>query len=166
MTQPEFNDPTTIKIVTFLREIGLEIKVAEFHQPTFLPGIDVDQGALLVDQPKLTYPGDLLHEAGHLAVTPAEKRKRLHGNVGKKASEEMMAIAWSYAAAVHLELDLAILFHSGGYRGWSESLIENFTQGRYFGVPMLQWLGLTVDEKRARHLGIAPYPTMIRWMLD
>jgi len=165
MPDTEFSDPVTVRIVAFLREIGVEVRVAEISEETILPGISVDHGTILVDEFRLTYPGDLLHEAGHVAVTPAERRKRLDGDVGKKASEEMMAIAWSYAAAVHLGLDLRILFHAGGYKGWSEALIENFTQGRYFGVPMLQWIGLTADEKQARHLSIAPYPTMIRWLL-
>ncbi|MEK6304608.1 MAG: hypothetical protein AABO41_28325 [Acidobacteriota bacterium] len=166
MPDAEFRDLVTVKIVAFLREIGLEVRTAEIGAETVLPGIDVDHGAILIDESKLTYPGDLLHEAGHVAVTPAEKRKRLGGDVGKKASEEMMAIAWSYAAAVHLGLDLRILFHSGGYKGWSESLIENFTQRRYFGVPMLQWVGLTADEKRAKELSVPSYPRMIRWVLD
>ena len=48
----------------------------------------------------------------------------------------MMAIAWSYAAAVHLGLDPAVVFHEAGYRGGSGSLIENFAQERYIGVPI------------------------------
>ena len=166
MPDTEFSDPVTVRIVAFLREIGVEVRVAEINEETILPGISVDHGTILVDEFRLTYPGDLLHEAGHVAVTPAERRKRLDGDVGKKASEEMMAIAWSYAAAVHLGLDLRILFHAGGYKGWSEALIENFTQGRYFGVPMLQWIGLTADEKRAKEMSLAAYPAMIKWVLD
>jgi len=166
MPEAEFRDLVTVKIVAFLREIGLAVRAAEISTETVLPGIEVNHGAILIDESKLTYPGDLLHEAGHVAVTPGEKRKQLGGDVGKKASEEMMAIAWSYAAAVHLGLDLRILFHAGGYKGWSEALIENFAQGHYFGVPMLQWIGLTVDARRARELSIAPYPKMIRWLLS
>ena len=166
MPDAEFSDQLTVRIVAFLRQIGVGVKAAKISDDTILPGIRVDCGTILIDEAKLTYPGDLLHEAGHVAVTPAEKRMRLGGDVGKKASEEMMAIAWSYAAAVHLGLDLRILFHDGGYKGWSEALIENFTHERYFGVPMLQWIGLTADEKRAKELLIAPYPKMIRWLLD
>ena len=166
MPDPEFTDQVTVKIVAFLREIGIGVRAGAINNETFLPGISIDHGTLLIDESKLTYPGDLLHEAGHVAVTPAEKRKRLDGEVGKKASEELMAIGWSYAAAVHLGLDLRILFHAGGYKGWSESLIENFTEGRYLGVPMLQWMGLTADEKRAKELRLAAYPAMIKWLID
>ena len=154
------------RIIRFLLDIGLQIRESELDQQTFLPGIAVDHGAILIDESKLLYPGDLLHEAGHLAVIPGDKRKQAEGDFSKKASEEMMAIAWSYAALVHLGLEPYVVFHEGGYRGWSGALIENFTQGRYIGVPMLQWVGLTADERRAKEMGGKPYPCMIKWLLD
>jgi hypothetical protein len=153
-------------IIRFLLDIGFQIRNAELTQQTFLPGIAVDQGTLLIDESKLLYPGDLLHEAGHLAVIPAERRSRAQGDVSKRASEEMMAIAWSYAALVYLGLEPDVVFHDGGYKGWSRALIENFTNGRYIGVPMLQWIGLTADERSAKQRGIRPYPEMIKWVLD
>jgi hypothetical protein len=157
-------DPVSGRIIEFLRGIGLEVKVGEVHGETFLPGITIDHGALVVDPSRWKYPGDLLHEAGHLAVMPAERRRKAHRTAGKKAAEEMMAIAWSYAAAVHLGVPPEVVFHADGYRGGSASLVENFTQGRYLGVPTLQWLGMTADHKRAEELGVAPYPAMIRWL--
>jgi hypothetical protein len=153
-------------IIRFLVDIGFQIRKTELSQQTFLPGITVDHGTILIDESRLLYPGDLLHEAGHLAVIADEKRKKARDDVSKKASDEMMAIAWSYAALVHLGLEPSVVFHDGGYKGWSEALIENFTNGRYIGVPMLQWIGLTADEKRAKEMGIEPYPTMIKWLLE
>jgi hypothetical protein len=154
------------RIIQFLEGIGFQFREVELNQQTFVPGIAIDRGTLLIDKSKLLYPGDLLHEAGHLAVTPAERRMRVQGDVGKKAAEEMMAIAWSYAASVHLGLAPNVVFHDGGYKGGAASLIENFTNGRYIGVPVLQWIGLTVDERRAKELGIEPYPCMIKWVLE
>ena len=161
-----YKDALLDRIVQFLLEIGFQIKDAEINQQTFVPGIAIDRGTILIDKSKLLYPGDLLHEAGHLAVKPVGTRMQVQGDAGKKAAEEMMAIAWSYAASVHLGLDPSVVFHEGGYRGSSESLIENFTTGHYIGVPMLQWIGLTAEEKRAKELGIEPYPSMIKWVLD
>ena len=75
-----------------------------------------------------------------------------------------MAIAWSYAAILHLQLPPDVVFHPEGYRGGSQSMLENFSAGRFLAVPMLQWLGMTLDEKRAKEAGAAPYPKMIRWV--
>lgn len=162
------NDKETLldRIIQFLLSIGFQVREVEISQRTFVPGIAIDQGTLLIEKSKLLYPGDLLHEAGHLAVMPAERRMRVQGDAGKKAAEEMMAIAWSYAAAVHLGLEPSVVFHEEGYKGGSGSLIDNFTNGRYIAVPMLQWIGLTADEQRAKEMGIKPYPHMIKWVLD
>ena len=73
-------------------------------------------------------------------------------------------MAWSYAALVQLELDLAVVFHAGGYQGGSATLIENFRQGRYVAVPMLQWLGMAYDAIQAPSHGVAPYPHMVQWL--
>lgn len=146
----------TDRIVAFLDGIGLPCRLGTIEDATVLPGILIENGGLVCDVDKLAHPGDLLHEAGHLAVMSPERRMRAKPNVGKYAAEEMMAIAWSYAAAVHLDLDPAIVFHEQGYRGGSASLVAAFTDPRLApGVPMLRWLGMTTD-----------YPAMMRWLND
>jgi len=149
--------PVTTQIVRFLAEIGITVRWDRIEEPTVLPGITIDIGTL--------HPGDLLHEAGHLAVIPGEERAQLVGTAGSDPAREMMAIAWSYAALRHLRLDPAVVFHEGGYRGGSRNLIDNFGAGRYIGVPVLQWLGMTADAGRAAELGVEPYPNMLRWLL-
>ncbi len=153
------------KILAFFETIGLNCQQGDVPEKTFLPGISINNGVLVFDKNKLLYLGDLLHEAGHLAVITPEKRNSTHHDAGKKAAEEMMAIAWSYAALVHLDLDAGLVFHEDGYRGGSASLIENFTNGHYIALPMLQWLGMAVDAKTAKEKGIEAYPAMIKWML-
>ncbi len=165
MTLP-FTNPLTARIVEFLLGIGLPVRVGVIAEKTFLPGIRIEDGVLVIDEAQLTYPGDLLHEAGHLAVVPTAKRTASHLQVGKDGGDEMMAIAWSYAAAVHLGLDPAVVFHAGGYRGGSQALIDNFSAGRYIGVPTLQWIGLTAEPKRASEMGVPPYPHMLKWLRD
>lgn len=154
------------RITEFFREIGIPCRPGQVPAKTFLPGIAIERGDLVFDLDLLTYPGDLLHEAGHLAVMSPARRSTAHRTVGMRAAEEMMAIAWSYAAAVHLQIEPAIVFHPHGYRGGSQALIENFAQGRYIGVPTLQWLGLAAEAKFAKALGVAPYPAMIKWLND
>jgi len=146
----------TGRIIAFLSEIGLPVQSGAV--PTsFLPGIAIQGGVLVVDEDRLLYPGDLLHEAGHLALLPPEVRSGLHGDAGDDPGLEMGAIAWSYAAALHLEIDPAIVFHEAGYKGASRSILENFAGRRYVGVPILQWLGLTTREA---------YPTMQVWVRE
>jgi hypothetical protein len=136
----------------------------------FLPGILVREGGLVVDVDRLRYPGDLLHEAGHLAVL-APSRRRAFGDPGGTGGLDMreveiQAIAWSYAAAIHLQLDPALVFHAGGYHGHAAGLLRNFALGVHIGVSHLQDAGMAVTVKEAERLGALPYPHMIRWLRE
>ena len=86
--------------------------------------------------------------------------------VGDDGGYEMGAMAWSYAAAIHLGISPSVVFHDAGYRGEARTLVENFGAGRYLGVPMLEWLGLTATGKNAKALGVQSYPKMLRWLRD
>jgi hypothetical protein len=77
--------------------------------------------------------------------------------------DEIAAQTWSYAAAVHLGLPAEIVFHATGYRGSAETLIQIYREGNA-GVPLLQWMGLTLDRARAAEISVPPYPHMIRWL--
>ena len=166
MRELGFKNQIAARIAMFLMEIGIPVEASAFQENTVLPGIRVDRGILLVNETRLLHPGDMLHEAGHIALTPAAQRRELCGDVGQGPAEEMAAIAWSYAAVIHLGLEPAVVFHADGYRGGSESMLENFKESRYIGVPMLQWLGMAFDEKKARELGAAAYPAMVKWLRD
>jgi len=155
------SNPIAETLAAFARGIGIDVRAASLPEPTFLPGIDIRGGTVLVDESRLLYPGDILHEAGHIAVTdPAERgRPKLSPSDG----DEMAALAWSYAAARHLEIDPAVVFHADGYRGGGANLVENFTSGRYIGVPLLQLYGMTVEPRHAAVRGVEPFPHMLRW---
>jgi hypothetical protein len=158
------------KCISFLHEIGIETIFEKPDDACFLPGILIRNGCMIIDRETLKYPGDILHEAGHIAIVPAAERSSLNASAIEKRkdsqAEELMAIAWSYAACVHVGLDPYIVFHDEGYRGGGSYIVDNFNNKNYFGVPMLQWKGMAADEKKAAELGIAPYPAMIKWMLD
>jgi hypothetical protein len=150
------NNTITAQLVDFIRSIGIPVTMTPIPGPTFIPGIRIDRGSLLVDKSRLTWPGDLLHEAAHLAMVPADHRATFVDDAGDGGGEEMGAIAWSWAALVHLGVDPKVVFHGGGYRGGSQSLIDNFQRGRYVGVPFLRWIGLVGDA----------YPVMLKWLRD
>lgn len=163
-----FQDSLTEKIAQFLIEIGIEVVPTKFSNETFLPGIEVKNGKLLVDESKLKYPGDLLHEAGHLALATSEVRRKLSGEVvipDENMNEiEVAVMAWGFAAVKFLEIELRTLFHEGGYHGKSEGLILNFSLGVYPGAHSLERFGLTATGKYAEESGISPYPNMLKWV--
>jgi hypothetical protein len=165
-------NPLARRIAEFLIEIGLEIVPKQLDEKTFLPGILIENGKILVDESKLAFPGDLLHEAGHLAALPADLRADLSDEIALPESDfeidavEVAAIAWSYAAALHLNLDPRVVFHEGGYKGNSESLLMNFSLGVHIGVNTLEDAGMTATGENARRLGVSPYPQMLKWLRD
>jgi hypothetical protein len=156
----------TDQILTFLQSIGLPTRIGEISVPTFFPGVLIEAGVVVVDPAKLKEPGDILHEAGHLAMMEPARRAATTGDAGSSGGEELGATAWSYAAVIHMGVDPRVIFHPTSYAGGGDSMVENFAAGHYIGVPLLQWMGLTADEKRARELGFPPYPYMLRWLRE
>lgn len=157
------------KAITFVREIGIEVIYGTIDKEAcFLPGFLIENGKIIIDQNKIQFHGDILHEAAHIAVVPAEERSLLNGkNIGKRKdadAEEMMAIAWSYAACIHLKIDPHFVFHKNGYKGAGAAIAENFKSGNYLGVPVLQWLGMTTTSPEKEKQFI--YPAMIKWLRD
>jgi hypothetical protein len=158
-----FADPLTERLAAFVRGLGIPVHAAVLDEKTFLPGLDIRDGALFIDEARLKYPGDILHEAGHLAVTdPALRNAPTLAT--PDGGDEMTAIAWSYAALRHLDIDPAIVFHAGYKNDGSPSILENFTAGNYFGVPLLQLYGMSAEPRHAEKLGRLPFPTMLRWL--
>jgi hypothetical protein len=156
-------DTLVPRIVAFIERIGIAISADTIDTKTFLPGLDVRHGALVYDIDKLKYPGDLLHEAGHIALTdPADRNT--HEDVSEDPAQEIAAIPWSYAAALEIGIDPAIVFHPKGYKGQSRDILAAFAAGNYFGVPLLQWYGLTAEPKNAEATGVPAFPKMTRWL--
>jgi hypothetical protein len=146
-------------IFEFLNSVGIQIVEKKLSQDCFLPGISVLGSSALIDQAQLKHLGDILHEAGHIAVTEPKKRPL----IGTKEmdvnwptdGEEIAAILWSFAACNHLKLDLNVVFHPNGYKGNSDWLIQEFTNKNYIGLPLLSWMGLCTKEA---------FPKMKKWL--
>ncbi len=151
----------TDRITGFIAATGIPVSRGWVEDDSFLAGLTVRHGAVVYAPTRLAHPGDLLHEAGHIAVADPASRATLN-TLSTDPGEEMAAIAWSYAALRAIEIDPAIVFHDEGYNGGAAAIIENFTAGRYFGVPLLQYYGMAArdddDPERAR------YPAMQRWL--
>jgi hypothetical protein len=155
------------KAVDFIRSIGINIVFEKIDSDCFLPGLSIKSGNIIIDRDQLKFPGDIIHEAGHIAVVPAEERSTLDAATiesrKEREAEEMMSIAWSYAVCKHLAIDPYFVFHENGYRDGAKKIVEAFSTGRYFGVPMLQYVGMTVEGKKNQE-GDGVYPKMKKWV--
>ena len=157
------NDPVAARITAFLDRIGISVVAETLGDDTLLPAMTVRGGTLVIDPARLTWPGDLLHEAGHIAVTDPAVRDTL-SEFPSDPAEEMAAIAWSFAAASEIGIDPKIVFHDNGYRGGGGYLADAFTDGMFPGMPMLQWFGMTASERSTEEAHVAPFPHMLRWL--
>ena len=156
------------EISGWLDGVGIPVTSRVLGEDTFLPGLTVSAGRLVVDPERLTWPGDLLHEAGHIAVAAPDVRSLLGGSMDlpgvDMAQLEWGAIAWSYAAALDIGIDPAEVFHGGGYRGHSPGLLRTFAFGAPIGVHVLEAAELAAGPRLAAELGVEPYPHMLRWV--
>ena len=159
-------------ITTFINTIGIKCSEGTIPESTFLPGVEIVNGTLVYNKELLTYPGDLLHEAGHLAVLLPEHRQLASGSENlsgdlHEAAAEMAAIAWSWAAKEHLGIADEVVFHAAGYKDGSENIISSFRtsmKGPKMGVPILQWIGMTKENKPEHINKEEVFPKMTKWL--
>jgi hypothetical protein len=154
-----YNQDILVDIIAFLNSIKIKVIEQKLLHDTFLPGLSLLGDKILIDLEQLKYPGDLLHEAGHIATTE-EKVRPFIGTAQMEAAwpsagDEIATILWSFAAANHLELDLEIVFHPNGYKNDAEWLIEQFSNQNYMGLPLLEWMELCSAEE---------FPKMKKWL--
>jgi hypothetical protein len=170
-------DPTDLsaaadQIIAFIADIGISIRDGAVPADAFLPGARIADGGLIVDREALFTPGDLLHEAGHLAVVPARYRDRIGDDVDAGVAQiraeaaaagdhdpvldgleglggELQAIAWSYAACLKLGLPLEIVFKPGAYgtdkNGGTDPMViaQQIEMGFFPGLHRLIQAGMT-----------------------
>lgn len=146
----------------FLTEIGLTIEEADLEEECFVPGLKIHQGKILMDINRMKYPGDLIHEAGHLAVVPEAERASLNGsdieNRPSGDGEEIAALLWSYLACQHLNIPPSFVFHPYGYKGDSEWLVKTFEERNYIGAPLLTWMGIINWDPKENN------PLVVHWL--
>lgn len=154
-----FTDHLVIKLADFVRSIGIEMRACNIDRKTLFPGLDIRAGAVMIDESKLLHPGNILHEAGHIAVHALSRRSQPKFSPTK--GEELGALAWSYAAALRLGLSAELVFYPGSFTGWATALIENFGEGRYVSVPLLQRYGMAFEPRcAARSRAVSAHDTM------
>ena len=164
------NDIHLEKIVAFLNEIGITIIEKELDETTFLPGLALGSNCIFIDYNQLNYPGDILHEAGHIAVASPSDRAKIGSETMAKdwpsQGEEIATMLWSFAACKHLELPLDYVFHAGGYKGSSNWLMDNFNSGNYIGLPFFEWTQMAYSKERALEMNVPTFPEMVKWVRE
>ena len=157
-----FVDPDIQTMAAFLGEIGIPVIAASSLLPANFPGLDIQYGCVLVDESRVVYSGDILHEAGHIAATEPSARKVLR--LEPTGGEELSTMAWSYAAAMHLGFSARKVFYPASYANFGDGLVEYFTSGNYIALPLLEKWGMTASPRMAAARGVEPYPHMLRWL--
>jgi hypothetical protein len=166
LTSPVFRDPRLSQMATFLGSIGIDMRAGVIDAPTVFPGTLIASGSLVVDESMLIAPGDPLHEAAHIALSPPERRATDVGHLtDATGGEELTAISWCWAALLELEIPPEDVFHGTAYkRGDSAMIIDCARRGIYIGFPLLQAWEMAFDERNARLRGVKPFPHMVKWI--
>lgn len=155
-------------IIHFLNQIGISVIETNLPDDCFLPGLQLKGSSILMDSRKMKYAGDLLHEAGHIAVTEAHLRPLIGTDAMDPAwpsdGDEIATMLWSYAALRHLELPTTFVFHPHGYKGQAQWLAESFDSGVYIGLPLLEWMGLCHGPEKAAEFGTEAFPHLLKWL--
>ncbi len=153
------------RIRDFLDSIGIPVLEKTLPDDTFLPGIQIEYGSLAIDPDKLKYPGDMLHEAGHIAAMAPSVRAKTFANAGDEMGEEIAAHAWSYAAALACDIPAEVVFHPNGYKGSATWLREHYESSeRFAGLPLLAWYGMTAMPGQKASEDQMEYPQMKAWL--
>ncbi len=177
--------------VDFVREVvGLPVVEVTDAVDGFLPHVRVKGGGLQVDVAQC-YPGDVLHEAGHVALIPAQFRPLAEG--GLEAVNEAMAeflkahpdgllswpenpvcravmqvseceaTAWQYAAAVEVGLPMTWLFPPGSYENEGDTELLRLRHNRHMGINGLQAAQWT-QVRHNPHRPLPVYPQLAQWL--
>lgn len=170
-------------VLALLSGIGISCAAGPVRADSFLPGVEIQRGRLVYDADQLLSPGDLLHEAGHLAAVPSRLRDRVTGDVDACLAQlaadtdadeaidhtDLFPIAWSYAAALEAGIDPLFVFDAAGYgadKGGNPELLKTqLALGVFPGIMMLVKAGLcTAPPPFGDGRDPNPYPHMQRWL--
>lgn len=164
--------------LSFLREIGIECNIHPGARG-FIDLLLIQDGALLVD-PRCPV-SNLLHDAGHLAIFPAQYRALTQSNVDVVVqlllsdavnegepdspfyraaiqSSDPEATAWAWAAGLAAGLPPRRIILNSEYGGDGASIRSCLQLGRYMGIHGLMHSGMCLNPR-------APggFPQMLRW---
>lgn len=171
------------RVVAFLTRIGMPVHEGYVPYESFSRHVAPVGGTLVYES--YAHPGDMLHEAGHLAIIPSIFRSKIHGDVDdtlEPLSEAYFkdhpdafarnredpiarhlmqcgdpeAIAWSYAAALAAGVDTFLPFENGFVTQDPRMIHDSVKVGCYAGINGLRAAGFL------KH--VSDFPRLERWL--
>lgn len=169
------------KAVAFLQAIGIQC-TPQVGVTGFLPHCRLDRGTIIYD-PNLSPASNVLHEAGHLAIIPAETRHHASDNlsewtkIGAARLESLIdegthpddpriraymqtsdpeATAWAFAAGRAAGLDDTDIIRDNEYDGEGAGIRLCLQMTCYIGIHGLRHAGF-LDSIRS-------FPTLKYWL--
>lgn len=182
-------------ILNFISSIGIEYQMESDVIGPFSENIDIKNGVIHFDYERVLV-GDLLHEAGHLALVLKEYRKIFNGNLYKSlkqyvalvtqlevsdqcietllACEDVHVTAWVWSVGIKLGLNPDDVIQTDKYGGEGDSIrellqISDRTCMPYIGVAQLQAAGYTKKYNRMIEMQEPHtkfYPHLNFWTVD
>lgn len=142
------------KAIAFLKKIKVPLRESPPHElcpaSTFFPWVWIEDSTIVYRKAKVDV-GQLLHEAGHLALMPPAKRALatpsalLNGPVFGDLAVE----AWDYYAALAAGIFPMIVFAKNfdnqGYRVYTQ-----LYKGEHHGISLLKSIGFLEGDKMVR----------------
>ncbi len=174
-----------LRVTDFLTSIGMPWSWAPGSRG-FVEHIDIRDGELLVD-PRARASG-LLHEAGHIAIIPAEFRVFAQSNISgvQRLLLEAMAgvdpdgpamraalqcsdpeaTAWAWAAGEHIGLLPQVIIQDDEYDHSGQEMRTALLSRRYLGINGLSHAGFcaTSPGAYAAARGLPAYPQLKFWL--
>ena len=176
--------------ISFVQGIGLEVVTRDSGVRGFIEGVRVRAGVLHVGLDTV-FPGDVLHEAAHLALIPLRFRHLADGDLRdvNKAmrnyveahgeglmrhpedplcravlqADEQEAAAWQYAAALKVGLPDVWLFPDDAFEGNGKAVLQYLKLKRHMGINGLQAARWTLVRKNP-HIDLPVYPELAHWL--
>lgn len=142
----------------FLKRIGIPIEVIPSYVPdppySFFKGVWIANGKLNFC-PARVQVGELLHEAGHMALMPKSRWQELPTGRwaddtlypplgGFKHLGDAAVEAWDYAAALTADIPELCVFDKG-FDGNGMAVWELFDERRHPGFTLLRFLGMSSE---------------------
>lgn len=158
------------KVITFIQSIGIKVIKVDVIQHTFIDGVKIVNGCIHITEN--TKVSNLLHEAGHLAIIPANLRHLADGDLDdafKKIFEitsklphdhpiqrvliqcsDVEATAWAWSVGCHLGIPHSEIIDEEDYEGEGGNIRFMLSCGKYFGINGLAASGMTTTRTYPR----------------